>query len=93
MAYGSVVVPPETWFHQHFNTGAKPARYLAIRWGARKFVRAVGHSGGGTNVSLKEGGDQIEYADEDPKVRAMFEEALAKNGVKSRMDEVLKIAS
>jgi hypothetical protein len=31
--------------------------------------------------------------DEDPKVRAMFEEALANNGVKSRMDDVLKLAS
>ena len=77
----------------HFNTGATPARYLAIRWGARKFVRAVGHADGGTDVSLKEGGHQIEYADEDPKVRAMFEEALANNGVKSRMDDVLKLAS
>ncbi len=91
--YGSVVVPPNMWFHQHFNTGATPARYLAIRWGARKYARAVGHSDGGTDVSVKDGGHQIEYPDEDPKVREMFEEALAKNGVKSKMDDVFKIAS
>jgi hypothetical protein len=91
--YGSVVVPPDMWFHQHFNTGATPARYLAIRWGARKYARAVGHADGGTDVSVKEGGHQIEYPDEDPKVREMFEEALAKNGVKSKMDDVFKIAS
>jgi hypothetical protein len=42
---------------------------------------------------VKEGGSQIEYPDEDPKVREMFEEALAKNGVKSKMDDVFKIAS
>ena len=56
-------------------------------------MRAVGHAGGGTDVSVKDGGHQIEYADEDPMIRQMFEEALAKNGVKSRMDEVLKLAS
>jgi len=31
------------------------------------------------------GGGQIEYDDEDPIVRTMFEEALAKNGLESRM--------
>jgi hypothetical protein len=88
-----VVVPPEDWFHQHFNTGPEPARYLAIRWGARKFTHALGRQNYGTDKSVKEGGSQIEYPDEDPKVREMFEEALAKNGVKSKMDDVFEIAS
>jgi hypothetical protein len=35
------------------------------------------------------GGDQIDYADESPKVRQMFSDALAKHGIKSRMDEGL----
>ena len=42
---------------------------------------------------IADGGHQIEYADEDPMIRKMFEEALAKNGVSSKMDEVLKLAS
>jgi hypothetical protein len=39
--------------------------------------------------SIKDGGDQIEYEDEDPKIRQMFEQALARNGVKSGMDAVI----
>ena len=87
---GTVIVPPERWFHQHFNTGATPARYLAIRVGGSKFGRPFGKD---TEMrqekSIKEGGDQIEYEDEDPKIRQTFEEALKKSGAKSGMDAVL----
>jgi hypothetical protein len=36
------------------------------------------------------GDDQIEYEDEDPRIRAMFEEALARRGVKSRMESAYR---
>lgn len=42
--------------------------------------------------SVKMGGDRIEYEDEDPRVRAMFEEELAKRGVESRMKCVYRAA-
>ena len=79
---GSVIVPPEMWFHQHFNAGTTPARYLALRWGSKKnrFRKRYG-----IDKSVKEGGDQIEYQDEDPGVREMFEQALAEHGLESRM--------
>ena len=83
---GSVLAPPHMWFHQHFNTGAEPARYLAIRWGSVKYplFKSVGDRGKVT-VSTKEGGNQIEYEDEEPSIRRLFEDALTKNGVACRM--------
>jgi quercetin dioxygenase-like cupin family protein len=86
---GSVVVPPEMWFHQHFNTGANPARYLALRAGGRKFARPWGSKAFAVDESVKAGGDQIEYEDEDPQIRRMFEQELAKQGVSCRMAEVV----
>ena len=38
-------------------------------------------------MDVKLGGNQIEYEDEDPIVRQMFEEACAKAGIKSLMDK------
>ena len=35
---------------------------------------------------VKSGGNQIEYCDEDPSIRKMFEEELAKSGTYSRMN-------
>ena len=83
---GSVLVPPNMWFHQHFNVGTEPAKYLAIRWGSRKYplFRSSGKQGK-TDVSVKEGGHQIEYEDEDPHIRQLFEGELAKHGIECRM--------
>jgi mannose-6-phosphate isomerase-like protein (cupin superfamily) len=79
---GSVIVPPDKWFHQHFNTGKEEAVYLAIRWWSKKHMMMKAPL---PDKNLKEGGDQIEYQDEDPIVRKMFEEALAKEGIESKM--------
>jgi oxalate decarboxylase/phosphoglucose isomerase-like protein (cupin superfamily)/mannose-6-phosphate isomerase-like protein (cupin superfamily) len=87
---GSLVVPPANWFHQHFNAGSEPARYLALRWGSQKYHEMWGEGKGKTDIDVKLGGNQIEYEDEDPLVRRMFEEACAKAGVKSTMDRYCK---
>ena len=84
---GSLVVPPAHWFHQHFNSGAEPVRYLALRWGSQKYHEMWGEGRGKSDVDVKLGGNQIEYEDEDPIVRQMFEEACAKAGIKSLMDK------
>ena len=86
---GSVVVPPTGWFHQHFNSGAEPARYLALRWNNWRF-RFVGLTDERPiDKSVKEGGGQIEYEDEDPKVHEMFESALAKVNVRCKMGSMV----
>ncbi len=82
----SMFVPPTRWFHQHFNTGTVPARYLALRWGSMK--NPMGNDS--TRIwkvreSVAVGGDQIDYEDEDPAIRRLFEEELSKNNMKSAM--------
>lgn len=83
---GSIVVPADRQFHQHFNTGATPARYLALRWGSKKYPVFKNF---GIAVPTSQGGDQIEYEDEDPSILPMFESELVRNGVGSKMDEVI----
>jgi mannose-6-phosphate isomerase-like protein (cupin superfamily)/oxalate decarboxylase/phosphoglucose isomerase-like protein (cupin superfamily) len=82
---GSLVIPPGRTFHQHFNTGAEPARYLALRH--RNGVRDPKTGLPMSSISIRLGGDQIDYADEDPKIRATYAEECARGGVTSRMDQ------
>src|SRR5680860_376807 len=83
-AEGSMIIPPDRTFHQHFNTGTTPARYLALRYtGARKRDAATGLPM--STISTRLGGDQIEYEDEDPQVRRMYEEECRRNGVEFGM--------
>jgi hypothetical protein len=38
-------------------------------------------------ISRRAGGDQIDYVDEQPVIRKMFTEELARHGLSSRMDQ------
>jgi oxalate decarboxylase/phosphoglucose isomerase-like protein (cupin superfamily) len=82
---GSMIVPPNAWLHQHFNTGTTPARYLAFKAEGVAIRNAQGVPKAW--ISRRLGGDQIDYADESPRVRRWFEEALARRGLTSRMEE------
>lgn len=72
---GSAFVPPNRWFHQHFNVGSEPARYVAF------FRPSSAH----TDDRVVDPRDQIEYADEDPEIRHRFETELERRGLSSRM--------
>lgn len=63
----SIVSPPYFWFHQHFNTGTTAARYFAVTEG--DFPKRLG-------IPLEV--EQIEADREDPAIRRMFNEELAK---------------
>ena len=82
---GTMIVPPNMWFHQHFNTGTTPARYLAFKAEGVSIRNAQGVPKAW--ISRRVGGDQIDYADESPFVRQTFSEALARVGLQPRMDE------
>ncbi len=87
--FNSIYCPPTEWFHQHFNSGRETARHLAV-------------TGGGLGIGLpslakrltkqtdvRGGGALIEYEDEDPEIRRMFEEEIQKNGVEFAMKPVV----
>ena len=82
---GSVVVPPDRWFHQHFNSGANPARYLALRWNNWRFRFFRMTDEGSTYTSVKKGGGQIEFEDEDFTIHRDFEAAMKTAGAKCAM--------
>jgi oxalate decarboxylase/phosphoglucose isomerase-like protein (cupin superfamily) len=82
---GTMIVPPNLWFHQHFNTGTTPARYLAFKHEVVSIRNAQGVPKAW--ISRRLGGDQIDYADELPVVRSMFADALKEKGLTPKMSE------
>jgi oxalate decarboxylase/phosphoglucose isomerase-like protein (cupin superfamily) len=82
---GSLIIPPNMWFHQHFNTSPDPARYLAFKHEVVSIRNAQGVPKAW--ISRRIGGDQIDYADERPGIRDMFAESLAQAAITSRMDD------
>jgi uncharacterized RmlC-like cupin family protein len=85
--HGVVFAPPDQMFHQHFNTSPSPARYLAVAMGSLRypFLEEKKRVFLGADVSVKDGGCQIEYENQDRRVHSLYLEQLAKHGVKSRM--------
>ncbi len=89
--HGIMYTPPFWMFHQHFNTGPKPARYLACSLGSRRYpfiaLRRRSAEGGGM-MSIQQGGRQIEYEDQDPRIHRKWLEALRTTKVASDMGDI-----
>ena len=86
--HGTVFAPPDQMFHQHFNTSPVPARYLATALGSLRYPFTEGKRKalfGGVSTSVKQGGDQIEYEDQDPRIHRRYEEVTRRAGVEVRM--------
>lgn len=75
----SMLVPPNKWFHQHFNAGGTNARYLALH----PPMQFHGHA----EKVEDRAKDQIEYPNEDPWIHKKFADELGKRGLKSLMPE------
>jgi hypothetical protein len=80
-----VIVPSDNCYHQHFNSGRTRARYLALRSGDMGVNSPRAGGGEYADRSLKEGGWQIEYEDEDREIHQIFEKELAENGATCKM--------
>ena len=92
--HGTVFAPPDRMFHQHFNASPVPARYLATAYGSLRYPFTESKRKslfGGVSTSVKKGGDQIEYEDQDPRIHQLYEQATKKAGVKAQMAQ-FKIA-
>jgi mannose-6-phosphate isomerase-like protein (cupin superfamily) len=80
-----ITVPSDNCFHQHFNSGRTRARYLALRPGDMGLTAPRAGGGEYADRSIKEGGWQIEYEDEDREIHKIFENELAEHGATCRM--------
>lgn len=93
---GSIYSPLDNWFHQHFNTGPRTARHLAVRYGGERghadMTTSARLARAATMTSMTHGGTLVEYENEDPEIRRRFEEALKKAGVRCEMPPVRRIA-
>jgi cupin superfamily acireductone dioxygenase involved in methionine salvage len=90
--HGVVFAPPDGMFHQHFNTDTTPARYLAIAVGSQRypFVESKRRLFDfGVDTSVKDGGNQIEYEDQDSRIHGIYLSELARTGGESRMGQFI----
>ncbi|HWG03939.1 MAG TPA: hypothetical protein VG271_02900 [Beijerinckiaceae bacterium] len=84
---GTVVVPPDRWLHQHFNTGNERARYLAISPNSWRYQGPIQSSGDIKKnlASVKDGGNQTEFEDEDPEIHRTFLAEVEASGAECQM--------
>jgi uncharacterized RmlC-like cupin family protein len=82
---GAILSPSEGMYHQHFNTGPTPARYLALRLGGHPEYQTKRAQQ--ADYWAERRVDQIEYEEEDPGIRAEYEAEIAKYGLKLQLEE------
>lgn len=78
---GCVLSPADNEFHQHFNTGTTPARYLALRWNSPEFPPR----GFNRNV-FHQGPEQIPYEEQDSDIHELFAAECARREVEVRLE-------
>jgi quercetin dioxygenase-like cupin family protein len=76
---GVLFVPPTQWYHQHFNNGTEPARFIRLGSPPGNELFPIGAK------ALKSGNTQLSFKNEDPYVRELLENEMAKNGAEIQM--------
>jgi mannose-6-phosphate isomerase-like protein (cupin superfamily) len=94
---GWMFAPIDKQFHQHFATSNVSSRYLAVIGASnprypltadkRRNTTAADGSQGDVATSVKLGGNQVEYEDQDPRIHALWLEEMRKNGVTPQFDK------
>ena len=93
--FGTVFPPAENQWHQHFVTSNSPSRYVATSFGGMRYPtlqrrRDLIISKPGEKQllarSTKEGGDQIEYEDQDPRIHRIWLEEMRKAGITPQLE-------
>jgi hypothetical protein len=85
--HGVVFAPPDMMYHQHFNTSPQPSRYLAVALGNMRYPLTAEKRDlfKGVDVNVRDGGRQIEYEDQDPRIHEIYLGELQAAGVDSQM--------
>jgi hypothetical protein len=91
--FGMVIPPAAGQWHQHFVTSDNASRYIATGFGGIRYPitleRRLVNIGDGkkqkASLSVKEGGDQIEYEDQDPRIHAMWLAEMRRAGITPKL--------
>ena len=88
--FGTVFPPCDKQWHQHFVTTNEPSRYVATGFGGIRYptleIRrelVIGKPGEKQllSKSVKDGGNQIEYEDQDPRIHELWLSEMRKGGI------------
>ena len=76
--YGLVHAPPENIWHQHFNIGNVGARHVAVDFGSIRYPATAERIKQIDRRYTIRSDYQIDYEDEDPRIRETFEAEVAR---------------
>ena len=74
--------------HRYLATGVGSLRYPLTAVKRRSSGTTAPGAKSAVSTSIKEGGDQIEYEDQDPRIHRKWLEAIRASGVKSEMGDI-----
>jgi quercetin dioxygenase-like cupin family protein len=90
---GTMIVPPDWWWHQHCVVSKEPAQHLALKLSSK--TNKVNRSSMGTLKSTRSGGNQMNYEDTPPELMAelkqIFAEECTQRGTPVNMDAVIDV--